>query len=142
MLRGSCACRQVRYEIDGELLGPISYCHCWRCRKHSGSSFGTTANVAPQSLRFTAGAANLRFWESSPGVRRYFAACCGSPIYKTGEGPNLGFRLGTLDCDPRVRVETHYMIDARAPWVVLDDSLPTEAGGEGPFDYLENGERP
>lgn len=136
MLKGSCACGEVRYEIDGDLIGPVSYCHCWRCRKHSGSSFGTTANVRPDALRFVRGEANLRFWESSPGVRRYFAGCCGSPIYKTGEGENLGFRLGTLDCDPHVRVETHYMIDARAPWTVIDRSLPREEGGEGPFDYL------
>lgn len=142
MLKGSCACGEVRYKIDGELVGPISYCHCWRCRKHSGSSFGTTANVRSHELRIIAGESNLKFWESSPGVRRYFAGCCGSPIYKTGEGETLGFRLGTLDCDPHVRVETHYMIDAIAPWTVIDDRLPTEEGGEGPFDYLPKTQRP
>ncbi|MGE0626144.1 MAG: GFA family protein [Pseudomonadales bacterium] len=135
MLKGSCACGEICYEITGELIGPVSYCHCWRCRKHSGSSFGTTANVRSEELRFTRGESNLRFWESSPGIRRYFAGCCGSPIYKTGEGEHLGFRLGTLDCDPGVKVETHFMIDARAPWVVLDP-LPVQTGGEGPFDYL------
>lgn len=33
-LGGSCACGRVRYAIEGELIGPITYCHCWRCRKH------------------------------------------------------------------------------------------------------------
>jgi hypothetical protein len=83
-----------------------------------------------------AGASNLRFWESSPGIRRYFAGCCGSPIYKTGEGDTFGFRLGALDCDPGVQVEVHYMIDALAPWTVIDERLPRETAGEGPFDYL------
>jgi hypothetical protein len=136
MLKGSCACGEIRYEIAGELIGPISYCHCWRCRKHSGSSFGTTANVRRSDFRIIAGESNLKFWESSPGVRRYFAGCCGSPIFKTGEGEDLGFRLGTLDVDPEVRVGVHYMIDARAPWVDLEARLPAEEGGEGPFDYL------
>lgn len=136
MLKGSCACGRVRYVIHGELVGPISFCHCWRCRKHSGSSFGTTANVRSEDLEFLSGQEDLKYWESSPGVRRYFAGCCGSPIYKTGEGADLGFRLGTLDCDPHVTVETHFMIDAKAPWVDLDAQLPREEGGEGPFDYL------
>jgi hypothetical protein len=43
MLKGSCACGRIRYEIRGELVGPITDCHCWRCRKHSGSSFGSKA---------------------------------------------------------------------------------------------------
>jgi hypothetical protein len=141
MLKGSCACGTVQYEIDGGLIGPISYCHCWRCRKHSGSSFGTTAGVRAEDLRITSGNGALRYWESSPGIRRYFASCCGSPIYKEGEGDLLGFRLGTLDCDPGVHVETHYMIDAKAPWVTLDVRLPSVEGGEGAFDYREGSKR-
>ncbi len=137
MLRGSCACGHIKYEIHGELIEPVSYCHCWRCRKHSGSSFGTTADVNAEHLRFVTGETDLKFWESSPGIRRYFAGCCGSPIYKAGEGQHLGFRLGTLDDDPDVLVAAHYMIDAKAPWVRLTDQLPAEEGGEGPFDYLD-----
>src|SRR5688572_20756962 len=55
MLTGSCACGRVTYEVRGSLLGPITYCHCWRCRKHSGSSFGTTAGVAASDLKFSKG---------------------------------------------------------------------------------------
>jgi hypothetical protein len=43
MLYGSCACGRVRYEIRGELLGPITYCHCWRYRKHSHFMVGSKA---------------------------------------------------------------------------------------------------
>src|SRR5262249_56819993 len=82
MLKGSCACGRVRYEIAGELLGPITYCHCWRCRKHSGSSFGTTAGVKAADLRVTHGEQLLAHWESSPAVQRVFAGCCGSPLFK------------------------------------------------------------
>lgn len=133
MLKGSCACGRVSYEIRGQLHGPVTYCHCWRCRKHSGSSFGTTAGVKAAELAFTAGEHLLSYWESSSGVRRYFASCCGSPIYK---GPNedsgyLGFRLGTLDDDPGVRAEMHYMVASQAPWVEIRDDLVQEQG-DGP----------
>ena len=59
MLEGSCACGRIRYEIRGELLGPVTYCHCWRCRKHSGASFGTTSGVKASELRIMAGEALL-----------------------------------------------------------------------------------
>ena len=131
MLKGSCACGRIRYEINGSLLGPVTYCHCWRCRKHSGSSFGTTAGVRAAEFRVTAGNELLSNWESSPGVKRYFASCCGSPIYKKNDAsPSiLGFRLGTLDEDPGRRAEVHFMVDSKAPWVEIADTLPQETGG-------------
>lgn len=137
MLKGSCACGKIEYEIEGELSGPVTYCHCWRCRKHSGSSFGTTAGLRSQQLQFKTGEELLSSWESSPGTQRYFASCCGSPIFKTeADAEFIGFRLGTLDCDPCVKVEQHYMVNAVAPWVSLDDGLPKNSGADGSFgDY-------
>jgi hypothetical protein len=131
MLAGSCACGTVRYEIRGKLLGPITYCHCWRCRKHSGSSFGTTAGVRASDLAFVSGEDRLASWESSPGVHRFFASCCGSPIYKRSDASPelLGFRLGTLDSDPGRRGGVHFMIGSKVPWLVLTDDLPREGAG-------------
>ena len=131
MLKGSCACDRVRYEIRGTLVGPVTYCHCWRCRKHSGSSFGTTAGVKAANFVVVSGEELLSSWESSPGVRRFFAGCCGSPIYKRKDAAPevLGFRLGTLDANPLRRAELHFMVGSRAPWVEIQDSLPQEAGG-------------
>jgi hypothetical protein len=135
MLHGSCACGQITYEIQGELIGPVTYCHCWRCRKHSGSSFGTTSAVAAAHFVVRSGETLFSYWESSPGVRRYFAACCGSPIYKRDENrPEvLGFRLGTLDSDPSLKAGLHFMTDSIAPWVEIRDPLPRRAGGGPPF---------
>ena len=134
MLTGSCACGGVGYEIDGELVGPVGHCHCWQCRKHSGASFGTTCAVKSEELRFVRGENLLSSWESSPGIHRFFAGCCGSPVFKRRDDfPQLvGLRLGGLDCDPGRRVETHIYVASRAPWVELEDSLPQESGG-APF---------
>lgn len=131
MLKGSCACGRIRYEIAGELIGPITYCHCWRCRKHSGSSFGTTAGVKTEDFSLVSGRELLSSWQSSPGVHRFFATCCGSPIYKRLDDlPNvLGFRLGTLDSDPGQKAALHYMVDSRVPWAEIHDDLRQQAGG-------------
>jgi hypothetical protein len=131
MLEGSCACGRVRYEICGDLLGPVTYCHCWRCRKHSGSSFGTTVAVKAEDFLVVSGEELLSHWESSPGVRRFFAGCCGSPIFKRDDATPrvLGFRLGTLDSDPCRKGELHFMVGSKAPWVEIRDSLPQKDGG-------------
>ena len=131
MLRGSCACGRVTYEICGDLIGPVTYCHCWRCRKHSGSSFGTTVGIRAADFRIASGEQLLSSWESSAGVQRFFASCCGSPIYKLQQAAPelLGLRLGTLDTDPSRKAAVHFMVGSKAPWVELRDSLPQEAGG-------------
>jgi len=134
MLTGSCACGRVRYELDGELRGPVSHCHCWQCRKHSGASFGTTCAALADELHVVAGEELLSSWESSSGVHRRFASCCGSPLFKQIDAvPQvLALRLGSLDVDPGRRVEKHIFVSSLAPWVVLNDGLPQEPGG-APF---------
>ena len=44
MLKGSCLCGGIRYEIDAELKA-VSNCHCGQCRKASGAAFGTGATI-------------------------------------------------------------------------------------------------
>jgi len=87
--------------------------------------------VKASDLVFVAGEERLSSWESSPGVQRFFAGCCGSPIYKLNdEIPAVfGFRLGTLDSDPSKKAEMHFMVGSKVPWMEIDDSLPQEAGG-------------
>jgi hypothetical protein len=134
VLKGSCACGRVRWELDGALVGRIGHCHCWQCRKHSGASFGTTAPVKADELKVTAGEERLASWESSPGIYRFFASCCGSPIFKRRDDrPGfLALRLGTLDSDPGQQVQEHIFVGSKAPWVDLDVLLPQKPGG-APF---------
>lgn len=135
MLEGSCACGRVRYELRGALRGPLGHCHCWQCRKHSGASFGSTAAIVAEEFEVVAGEERLSSWESSPGVHRVFARCCGSPIYKRRDDlPQVyGLRLGSLDSDPGRVVEEHIFVDSKAPWVRFDDGLRQQEGG-APFE--------
>lgn len=137
MLQGSCACGRIRYEIRGE-LGPVGHCHCWQCRKHSGASFGTTAPVRADEFHVVEGEDLLASWESSPGFHRFFAGCCGSPIFKRLDAvPQvLGFRLGTLDSDPGKLARDHVFVSSKVPWIEIQDELPQEPGG-APFGARE-----
>ncbi len=70
--------------------------HCWRCRKHSGSSFGTTVGVRSEDFVFVSGEDLIASWESSPGIHRFFASCCGSPIFKKPDDLRGSFVLSDV----------------------------------------------
>jgi hypothetical protein len=125
MLRGSCLCGGIQYEIDAE-LGPITNCYCSQCRKASGAAFASNASVPAASFRFTGGADLLKHWESSPGRRRYFCGRCGSPIVKRSDNtPDvMRLRLGTLDSDPHAKPTKSSYVGSKAPWIDVRDDLP------------------
>jgi len=66
MLRGSCLCGSVRYEVR-QPLGRIVHCHCSMCRKAHGAAFRTRAAVRVADFRWIAGEDLLTHYESSPG---------------------------------------------------------------------------
>jgi hypothetical protein len=123
MLTGGCLCGTVRFEIDGA-LGPITCCHCSRCRRASGSSFTAAASVEAESFRVVAGAEQVIEYESSPQNRRAFCSRCGSQLYgRHEEHPIIRVRAGGLDEDPGSRVAAHFMMDSRAPWLEGNDAV-------------------
>ena len=87
--------------------------------------------MSTEELHLVAGESLLSEWESSPGIRRCFASCCGSPLFKRIDAvPQvLGLRMGSLDSDPGRAVELHGFVDSKVPWVTLDDGLAQESGG-------------
>lgn len=125
MLRGSCLCGTVKYEIDAEPL-VMYHCHCGDCRRASGAGFATNIAVPVESLRIVAGRDALGAFESSPNKRRYFCAACGSPIYSHGEKTKqvVSVRCGTLLDDPGTRPAFHAFVASKAPWMAICDDVP------------------
>jgi hypothetical protein len=130
VLRGSCLCGAIRYEIDGE-LGAIVLCHCSMCRKAQGSAFATTAPVDPARFRIVAGADQLRAYRSSPGKERCFCSSCGSPIISRRDAPPMvRVRVGTLDTPISARPTAHIHVASKAEWEEIADRLPQHPGFE------------
>lgn len=125
MLKGSCLCGGIQYEIDAN-LGPVTNCHCIQCRKASGASFATNASIPASSFRFVVGADLLKEWESSRGIRRCFCGRCGSQILKRNDARSeiIRLRLGTLDTDPEVKPSKHIFVGSKAAWLEITDGLP------------------
>ena len=128
MLRGSCLCGKVQYEIEGEPRW-MYQCHCGKCRAATGASFATNIIVNADKFRITAGKDVLTGFESSPQKFRYFCSGCWSPIYSQGEKTKqiVSVRSGTLKQDPGVRVAYHAFVASKAPWVEIRDDLPQYA---------------
>lgn len=125
MLRGSCLCGGVRYQVDGPLLGAL-HCHCTMCRKAHGAAFRSRAAVKAADFRWVQGEELLTFYESSPGTHRGFCRVCGSPLLSKFdfEPAWVGLPLGALDDDPGVKPGRHIYVAHKAPWFDIADTLP------------------
>jgi hypothetical protein len=125
MIRGSCLCKRVRFEIRGK-LGRASHCHCSMCRKAHGAAFGSYAAVRAENLKLLSGEELILRYRSSPGVERTFCSRCGSTLQFISEkSPGIiDVALGTLDDDPGIRVPHHIFVASKAPWYDITDGLP------------------
>lgn len=129
MIRGSCLCGGVRFELQ-QLVGPFELCHCSRCRKASGSAFAAMVGVRTTDFRLLQGYELIVTYEaplldSPPPYRTAFCRRCGSPVPNPPPGSRW-FELpaGLLDDDPGVRPDKHIFIELKAPWFEVSDALP------------------
>ena len=129
MIRGSCLCGSIRYEVRGP-LGPASHCHCSMCRKTHGTAFGTYSRVQRSDFVLVSGAEDIASYQSSPEVTRTFCRRCGSTLqFIRATRPNtFALALGTLDDDPGVRPPMHIHIESKVPWLEINDGLPQHVG--------------
>lgn len=136
MLAGGCLCGAIRFEIDGN-LGPITCCHCSRCRRASGSAFVAAASVDPSSFRVTAGGDLVSEYESSPHYRRAFCTRCGSQLWgRSDDYPVVFVRAGGLDEDPGSRIAAHIMMSSKADWLEDGDDAVEEFAELPPISYF------
>jgi len=142
MYQGSCLCKNVRYEIDGE-LGDFGYCHCTSCRKASGSAHGANAPVDRARFRLIGGDDTLREYESSPGKRRVFCSACGSPIYAyiVTTPDVIRIRLGSLDKPFTKQPKAHTFVSDKAPWEPIEGGIPQFPGWAPPSVLRQRGSR-
>jgi hypothetical protein len=123
MIRGSCHCGAVRFEVAK--VRSLTHCHCANCRKLTGAAFATYAHVDADKFRFVAGEDMTVRYESAPGSFRNRCKVCGClapgrASYLT----TISIPAGLLDDDPDVRPRLHVFTSSRAPWWTIQDDLP------------------
>lgn len=125
MLKGSCLCNSIQYEIHGE-LGPTMMCHCSKCRKANGSAFAVNSAVKSEEFRFVKGKEFVSEFESTPGVFRTFCKRCGTPLFsrRPSQPELLRLRIGSLDTPVDVKPLAHIFVGSKAAWDEIHDAIP------------------
>lgn len=123
---GSCLCSNVRYEISGH-LGIFQYCHCSRCRKFSGSAFGTNLLVKPDQFRWLQGEDQVGRY-AVPQAKHFataFCRQCGSSLpWLAQTGRAVIVPAGSLDEDPQIRPQYNIFCASQACWYEAPEQLP------------------
>lgn len=120
--RGGCLCGSVTYQIDGPLR-PVIACHCGQCRKSLGHVAAATA-VYRDDLTIH-GAAELRDYESSPGVRRRFCQRCGAPLFwDDSRRETVSIWAGSLEPPTGLALEMHIFTADKGDYYEITDDLP------------------
>lgn len=122
---GSCLCGRVRYEFDVEPKVTVT-CHCSKCRKATGSAFGTWTLVAKDHFRWTLGTDQIGEFASSDHGGRFFCKYCGTTLgtFTTRWPQFMNLAAGTLHQAPDLNIKHHAYVGSKAPWYAITDSLP------------------
>jgi hypothetical protein len=135
VVRGSCLCGGVEFEVKLPFTD-ANYCHCSRCRKHSGAEAGVQARVPREQFRLLSGEELIRVYDPEDGgAVKAFCSVCGSSLFgrRWPEGDEIAIRMGTIDGDPEIRPELHSFVASKPPWSEIpDDGLPRYAEGYQP----------
>jgi len=132
-MHGKCLCGEVRFVLAGELPN-LYQCHCSLCRKVTGSSANAAFRVERSQLRWEAGAALVREYQTASGFKSHFCSNCGSPLPNlTADDSAWWVPAGLLEGGAGLRVGAHLYVASRAPWDVI-------AEGALEFDEMPDAE--
>ena len=135
VISGRCFCGHVCFELSGEPLFAC-HCHCESCRSAAGAPFVTWVSFDRDGLALTSG--TIAEYRSSRGIRRGHCAICGTTItYWSDKRPGeIDIALASLDDETGIEPSAHIWVEDKAPWLVINDSLPqyrtTVSAGELP----------
>lgn len=129
MIRGSCLCGGVKFEVAC-VSGPFELCHCSRCRKVSGSAYMAAIGVRRENFRFLSGQALVKVYEaplveSPPPYRVCFCSVCGCCVPDPNDTSEFfEIAAGLLDDDLNMHPDKHIFVEVKANWDEIHDKLP------------------
>jgi len=133
VLRGSCLCGDVAYEITGPIKA-VHNCHCSRCRKGRAAACATNGFTGIDGVTFTRGLDNLKAFKlpEAKFFTQVFCTRCGSKMPRLDEGRGIAvIPFGSLDDDPGCSAEDHVFVGSKAVWDTITDNLPQFDGMPG-----------
>lgn len=125
MLKGSCNCGGVTFELHGT-LAPPSVCHCSQCRKQSGHVWSSTV-VPQENLSFTA-KDTLCWYSASDTAKRGFCGTCGAFLFWQHNDENeVSVAMGALEAPTDLVLNRHIFVADKGDYYEITDNLPQRA---------------
>jgi len=124
MVRGSCLCGSVAFEIE-DAIHDARFCHCTNCRKFSGAPFAAWGLIETRNLRLSPPDPGVTKYDSGGGLR-VFCSMCGSPLwYEPADMPHYrGIPLGVVDDGEVPAPAMHVWLRSKVAWMSIADALP------------------
>lgn len=123
MIRGSCLCGNVKFQISGEPYS-LSYCHCSRCRKAAGV-FSAVLIGKSDDLVVTEGQDDIGKFKAGSDTKfeRCFCKQCGTSLGDMNSGDIYVVAASALDDDPKIKPSLHIHTASKPDWYEIDDDL-------------------
>ncbi|MGQ9425272.1 GFA family protein [Gilvimarinus sp. F26214L] len=144
LLKGSCHCRAVRFELESAHPYPFNLCYCSICRKTAGGG-GYAINLGGRSETLSVeGREHINVYhamidgQQSTGAR-HFCKYCGSALWLYDPGwPELVHPFASaIDTELPVPPErTHLMLGSKAPWVEVNAGPRDQCFAEYPRESI------
>ena len=116
MLKGSCLCGGMRFEITGT-HSKVSICHCSLCRKTSGTGSSAAIVVGYDQLNWLSGLDLV-----TNGLKHSFCRVCGAHAPDSNPRKTLYVvPVGILDDNPELMVGQHIFVGSKARWDVIGE---------------------
>ena len=126
-LEGSCHCKLVRYEVDGDFTDE-TLCHCTICRQTSGAPLVAWFTVSRDGFRLTSGKP-ARYQSSEHGTRAFCPRCGTLLTFASSQHPT---KIDVTTCsltDPhKVPPRDHTFTRSRIGWMATAQTLPQFPG--------------
>lgn len=126
MVKGSCLCGQIEYEV--EIIPEKTFnCHCSFCRKAHGSAFVTVTLAEGNTLKITKGENLLKEYKNDLDGFRAFCSNCGTRLmnYAQDKSMYLSIALSTVDTSIDFRPLAHVNVESKATWHEPYDGIPS-----------------
>ena len=129
MIKGSCLCGEVKYELTGS-INEVAVCHCTQCKRAQGTPFATNAPVELAKCKFSNNSDSIKAYFSSPNKKRVFCDNCGTPISFRSQAMSgmMHLYLAALDDPEKFQPTLHVSHEEKLRWYEIGDDLPTHKG--------------
>ena len=123
-VNGSCFCGAIGFTANLPSKW-CAHCHCSMCRKSHGAGYVTWVGFETSQVKITRGAAQLNWFDSSPGAQRGFCKNCGSSLFFRSErwAGEFHIALGCLDDAIDRQPQANAFFDNHVDWMPIDRSL-------------------